>query len=94
MNTPVHITPLPVRRLTPKPRPPVDPMVRATKRIRSRTTVGRLEALALEQAKWRRRATFAQNKLQDLQKEIQLIAQQLAHERFQHELDTHSSRQG
>ena len=64
----------------------MDRVVRATRKARSRTTLGRLEKLQAEQTRWLRRATFARNKLAGLRAEIEGIATELAQEKFEQEL--------
>ena len=63
-------------------------LVRATKRVRAQTSIGRLEKLQAEQTRWLRRSTFARNKLAGIRAEIESLASTLAEEKFAGELDS------
>lgn len=61
-------------------------MIRATRRVRNKTTLGRLENLQRELRNWKRRATFARNKVDALHGQVLALAQRLAEEKFNSEL--------
>jgi hypothetical protein len=78
-------TPWPFYRLRTKPK--VDPMITATKRIRAKTTLGQLEKLLSERAKAQRRVTLARDRLDLINRNIAKLAQTMAEQRFESDLN-------
>jgi len=78
-------TPWPFYRLRTKPK--VDPMIAATKRIRAKTTLGQLEKLLAERAKAQRRVTLARDRLDLINRNIAKLAQTMAEQRFESDLN-------
>ena len=62
-------------------------MVNQTRRIRSRTTLGKIEALINNRSTHQRRQTVATNKLAEINGEISAWALKLAEEKFNAELE-------
>jgi len=73
-----------------KPRP--DPLIVATKRIRSRTTLGQLEALLAERRKTRARITRALTQLDKLDARIAALGKAMALPLFETQLQSQISR--
>lgn len=71
----------------PRVKPKVDPMVAATKRIRAKTTLGQLEKLLAERAKAQRRVTLARDRLDLINRNIAKLAQSMAEQRFESDLN-------
>ena len=69
------------------PKPKVDPMIAATKRIRAKTTLGQLEKLLAERAKAQRRVTLARDRLDLINRNIAKLAQTMAEQRFDSDLN-------
>lgn len=67
--------------------PKVDPMIAATKRIRAKTTLGQLEKLLAERAKAQRRVTLARDRLDLINRNIAKLAQTMAEQRFDSDLN-------
>ena len=67
--------------------PKVDPMIAATKRIRAKTTLGQLEKLLAERAKAQRRVTLARDRLDLINRNIAKLAQSMAEQRFESDLN-------
>ena len=67
--------------------PKVDPMITATKRIRAKTTLGQLEKLLAERAKAQRRVTLARDRLDLINRNIAKLAQTMAEQRFDSDLN-------
>lgn len=67
--------------------PKVDPMIAATKRIRAKTTLGQLEKLLAERAKAQRRVTLARDRLDLINRNIAKLAQSMAEQRFDSDLN-------
>ena len=67
--------------------PKVDPMITATKRIRAKTTLGQLEKLLAERAKAQRRVTLARDRLDLINRNIAKLAQSMAEQRFESDLN-------
>ena len=67
--------------------PKVDPMIAATKRIRAKTTLGQLEKLLAERAKAQRRVTLARDRLDLINRNIAKLAQTMAEQRFESDLN-------
>lgn len=67
--------------------PKVDPMIAATKRIRAKTTLGQLEKLLAERAKAQRRVTVARDRLDLINRNIAKLAQTMAEQRFESDLN-------
>lgn len=67
--------------------PKVDPMIAATKRIRAKTTLGQLEKLLAERAKVQRRVTLARDRLDLINRNIAKLAQTMAEQRFESDLN-------
>jgi hypothetical protein len=67
--------------------PKVDPMITATKRIRAKTTLGQLEKLLAERAKAQRRVTLARDRLDLINRNIAKLAQTMAEQRFESDLN-------
>lgn len=67
-----------------------DPVIaradRMVRRARSRTTLGRLEALLADRTRWQRKQTIATNKLAAVQRQIDALAVRLADEKFDNEI--------
>lgn len=61
-------------------------MVRATKRCRAKTTLGKLERIVAERSRWQRKATIARNKLATIDRRIAQIANDLAAAKLGEEL--------
>jgi len=68
-------------------KPKVDPMIAATKRIRAKTTLGQLEKLLAERAKAQRRVTLARDRLDLINRNIAKLAQTMAEQRFESDLN-------
>lgn len=68
-------------------KPKVDPMVAATKRIRAKTTLGQLEKLLADRAKAQRRVTLARDRLDLINRNIAKLAQTMAEQRFDSDLN-------
>jgi len=64
-----------------------DPLITATKRIRRRTTLGRLELLLAERAKAKRRLTLALSRLDRVERELSRLALEQARATFTTELE-------
>lgn len=62
-------------------------LIRATKRIRSRTTLGKLETLIALRTAWTRKQTVATAKVAALNRQITGLAKALAEEKFEGELN-------
>jgi len=63
-------------------------MLAATKRARARTSLGKLEKLLAERTKWQRRQTIATTKLAAVQKQLDRLANDLASDRFDSDLNS------
>lgn len=70
---------------------PEDPMVTMTKRIRAKTTLGKLEKLLADRAIARRRVTLAQTSLDTIEKRIAAMARALAESTFESELTRYNA---
>ena len=68
-------------------KPKDDPLIAATKRIRSRTTLGQLEKLLAERSAAQRRVTCARDRLDAINRRIAKVAQTLAQSVFDRELE-------
>ena len=53
-------------------------LVRSTQKIIRHTTQGKLRGLQAERTRWQRKATIAQNKLADVQRQIETLADELS----------------
>jgi hypothetical protein len=68
-------------------KPKVDPMIAATKRIRAKTTLGQLEKLLADRAKAQRRVTLSRDRLDLINRNIAKLAQTMAEQRFDSDLE-------
>ena len=75
-----------------QPDPVIAKATAAAKRARSRTRLGKLEALIDERRRWQRRQTIAQNKLAFLTRAIEGLAVSLADSTFDEDLTGRSAK--
>ena len=62
-------------------------LVSQTKKVIAKTSKGKLEKLQANRLKWQRKATIANNKLADCQREIESLAVEMAGKLFDTELN-------